>query len=364
MSYLHLMGGVRTGRLARLLRRRGLGLHPMCLARGLFLFQSSLWSSLFAFHERRRFGRILKDAPVPADPIVIVGHWRSGSTFLHQLFAQDPHLTCPTVFQCLFPDSFLVSRARVGPLLRGLIPRQRPMDSVAVTLDAPQEDEFALLRLTDASPLEDLFYPTGPFFLTDFAERWGERNGDPAESPQIEEGLGHFLKKIHLQAARRIVLKNPFHSLRMRQLLKVCPRLSFVHVYRDPLAVIPSTLRMWTVLGRMNVLKGHFHPPKLEELITVYDRVLVSIRRDLSLVPADRRCEMKFEELEAHPVETMSRTYAALGMDFSGEFRSRLEAFLGDVRHYKKNTYTLTSEERQLITQSLQDHRRHYGYVT
>ena len=34
--------------------------------------------------------RQLRAGQLPPDPIVVIGHWRSGTTFLHQLLASDP----------------------------------------------------------------------------------------------------------------------------------------------------------------------------------------------------------------------------------------------------------------------------------
>ena len=34
----------------------------------------------------------LRKAELPDDPIVVIGHWRSGTTYLHQLLACDPTL--------------------------------------------------------------------------------------------------------------------------------------------------------------------------------------------------------------------------------------------------------------------------------
>jgi hypothetical protein len=34
--------------------------------------------------------RQLRARQLPPDPIVVIGHWRSGTTYLHQLLASDP----------------------------------------------------------------------------------------------------------------------------------------------------------------------------------------------------------------------------------------------------------------------------------
>jgi len=74
-----------------------------------------------------RYSRVLNETPVPEDPVFIVGHWRTGSTFLHQLMAQDPRMTTPTLFQVALPEQFLVSHHFYEPVLKTLMGKSRPM---------------------------------------------------------------------------------------------------------------------------------------------------------------------------------------------------------------------------------------------
>ncbi|MDP9222377.1 MAG: sulfotransferase, partial [Actinomycetota bacterium] len=43
-------------------------------------------------------------------PIFILGHWRSGTTLLHELIALDDRFSFPTTAQCFCPNDFLVIR--------------------------------------------------------------------------------------------------------------------------------------------------------------------------------------------------------------------------------------------------------------
>ena len=42
-------------------------------------------------------------------PVFVLGHWRSGTTLLHEILALDPQFEAPTTYQCLNPHSFLLS---------------------------------------------------------------------------------------------------------------------------------------------------------------------------------------------------------------------------------------------------------------
>ena len=71
-----------------------------------------------------RFGRRIEAARVEA-PLFILGHYRSGTTHLHNLLALDPQFASPTFFQVLTPHTFLTNERFAAPLADRLIVRRR-----------------------------------------------------------------------------------------------------------------------------------------------------------------------------------------------------------------------------------------------
>ena len=79
-------------------------IRPWVLWRGLFVGRPFLsrWSSAvmitlsglmvepLAWLQSLQIHRQLRAGQLPPDPIVVIGHWRSGTTYLHQLLASDP----------------------------------------------------------------------------------------------------------------------------------------------------------------------------------------------------------------------------------------------------------------------------------
>ena len=332
--------------LVRLILRHRMSLRPKYLMRALFLAQGSIWSSLFAHLEKRRNGQWLQNATPPLDPIFIIGHWRTGTTYLHQLLNLDPHLTAPTLYQCSYPESFICSRSYAEPILSHFIKGRRPMDNVSVGLDEPHEDEYALYRLTGFSPLSKLVFPkTKQYFLLDDDDFLPP----PEERALWEQSLVSFVAKIKAATGKRPVLKNPFHCLRIPILLRLFPEAKFIEIHRDPLTVIPSTINMWNIIGRQNALNGNWCEPPIGEVISVFERISHQIRIDLDSVPKERRSALVFEVFEKDPIGEIERIYQNFGMDFCTAFRDNLNAFMCNNAGYKKNTYTLTENQRQEI---------------
>ena len=95
--------------------------------------QSLLWT-------RRR-----RDVKLPSDPIVVIGHWRSGSTYLHQLLAADPRAATARNSLTIAPQVALVLRPLLRWWLQRTMTERRPIDAVAWSADDPQEDEILSL---------------------------------------------------------------------------------------------------------------------------------------------------------------------------------------------------------------------------
>ena len=50
----------------------------------------------------------MRKAELPDDPIVVIGHWRSGTTYLHQLLACDPTLATARISLTTAPQVTLL----------------------------------------------------------------------------------------------------------------------------------------------------------------------------------------------------------------------------------------------------------------
>ncbi|MDP4281728.1 MAG: sulfotransferase [Bacteroidota bacterium] len=361
MKNSYITAGITLPRFIRLLHKNPFSLRPDFSGRILFILQASFWSYIFSCIEKRKFSTQIDSSPLPEDIIFIVGHWRTGSTFLHQLIFQDPSLTAPTLFQVVMPENYISSRKYFYPIIKLFITKYRPMDRVTVTLDDPQEDEYAIFRETGYSPLEKLVFPESEkYFLSGMNSFLPE----PSELLQWEEDVIRIFKKIHFATGKRIISKNPFHSLRIPELCKMFPKAKFIHIYRHPYEVVPSSIHLWKIVQKQNRLNGKCAVPTTEEVADVLDLFLNTIRKDLQEIPHDRWCEVRFESLEKDPLNEVKKIYKHLGMDFTNECQDRMEAFLDTVKNYRRNEYHLTSEEKQIISERLKNNMNYYHFLT
>ncbi|WP_413442956.1 sulfotransferase [Synechococcus sp. MIT S1220] len=77
----------------------------------------------------------------------MIGHWRSGTTFLHQLLACDPTAATARNRLTMAPQVALILKPLIRCIVPYVITSIHPIDHVPWSADDPQEDEIRLARL-------------------------------------------------------------------------------------------------------------------------------------------------------------------------------------------------------------------------
>ena len=109
-----LLSGITLGRWLRILSENRFAVDLPYLGRAATITSGSIQNSLFGGWEALRYGRRVRAAKVHP-PLFILGIWRSGTTHLHYLFAQDDRFAYPNNYQVSFPRTFLtMERASFG----------------------------------------------------------------------------------------------------------------------------------------------------------------------------------------------------------------------------------------------------------
>ncbi len=344
MKIFTIILGCRFSVLMRLIFRNGISLYPVYLARILLLLMNSLISSILILVEKKNFGKKIQETSIPDAPIFIIGHWRTGSTLLHQLISLDPQFTTPTMVQTTIPDHFLFSTKYYLPILKKAMPKTRPMDKVALSPLQAQEDEFALIRMGSESPLEKLIFPSGEGYFLD-----GYSYTPTGKKLELwKNNLLSFYKKITLLEGKPIVSKNPYHTKRLELLAEMFPGAKFIHITRDPKIVVPSTIRMWNIVAEQNKLKKGWTSPTIVEAASVLRTYLdhVALCRQKLENPI---VEVRFEELEQDTLSVLKQIYSDLDILWSDSFETAVNEFMWANNGFEKNTYRLSPEEEHTI---------------
>jgi hypothetical protein len=300
---------------------------------------------------RRRIARTAVRAP-----IFVVGHWRSGTTLLHNLLALDPRHVAPNGYECVFPSHFVLTERWLLPLFDLLPQFRRPMDDMKISLRSAQEDEFALLLLGQPSPYRHFPFPKLPTF-------------DPA-SETLPAGACDAWKKTLFRFAQqltwlhrgRIVFKSPPHSLRIALLLELFPDARFVHIVRNPYDVFPSTLRTNKALLGLWALQEIRESSLEEQIFERGTRVYERLDEGRRLAAPNRFHELRYEDLVRDPVGQLRRLYSQLELPGFEEVRPKIEQHLAEIEGHVSNKHELSARLRNEITHRWREIIGRYGY--
>ena len=307
-----------------------------------------------------RYRKQIDQITLSAPPIFIVGHWRSGTTLLHELLMLDPRLSFPTTFECFAPSHFLVTEWIFERYFNWLLPDKRPMDNVAFGWKRPQEDEFALMNLGLPSPYRLMAFTREGWIDVDYLDF---ANVNPTEIHRWLMTLQRFLKAVSVARSGRMVLKSPTHTGRVGVLADFFAGAKFIHISRDPRSLFPSTVRLWQSLGDVQGLQKPPATPDRDYVIHCLTRMYASFHASRATLPEGCIIDVRYEDLVADPATTVRKIYTDLGL---GEFEP-VEAPLRQWIHehhrgYQANTHQLPPEDEKLIKHAWAEYFTRYGY--
>ena len=293
-------------------------------------------------------------------PVFVTGMPRSGSTFLHELLAEDPDNRSPRVWEVMFPipapraeqsgnDPRVRKTAACLWWFRRLAPRAdevypiracTPHECVAIHSYTLRSEEFtSCCRI-----------PSYKTFLRECDRRptyaWQRR----------------FLQHLQLgQPARRWMLKAPDHVHGLEALFAVFPDAVVIQTHRDPLAVLKSCCHLSEVLHGL-----YARPVKREQLGAresrdLSENVEAAIQfRDAHPELAGRFIDVTYAELTADPLSAIRRIYQRLDIPLTDGAAERMGRLVSGRSRYRNREAAPTLAELGLHPPAEAQRFEHY----
>jgi hypothetical protein len=284
------------------------------------------------------------DSPIQ-QPIFITGMPRSGSTFLHELLAEDPENRVPRVWEVMFPlpaknrlRSEMDSRVRKAEASLWWFRRLAPRAYSVYPMRARTPHECVAIHsytLLSGEFLSICHMPTYQAFLhaADFGPtyNWQKR----------------FLQHLQFDCpTRRWVLKSPDHIFALEGLLAVFPNALIIQTHRDPLEVLRSSSQL------THVLQGLFcHVAGLDQLGIREARMLAEgIGRIMSFRAAHpelatRFIDVRYRELVSDPLAIVGRIYQQFDIRLTEPAAERMQRTASNRSRYRGHNGSPTLAE-------------------
>lgn len=342
----------------RKLRKVGAELHWSQLHRILPTLGMLPYNTVMEKVEGWRYEKKLAETEVKP-PLFVLGHWRSGTTLLHNLLTLDDRFTYPNLYQCIFPHHFLSTEKAMAGLTSWLVPKRRPMDNMETGWKLPQEDELALLLTTTYSPYRNLAFQGHRERYEDYFDF---KSADPQEREQWKAAMMRFMKKITLRTGKPIITKSPGHTYRVEILREMFPEAKFVYIHRHPYDVIRSTIHLRAVMFQTNAL-GKINLENHDELVyQAYEQCIRTYEEDKQQIPEGHLYELKYEEFEKDLLGHMHKVYDNLQLPDFEHVRPKIEQYVAGQKEYKKNVFPTDEALAEVVNTRMKFVLDKYGY--
>ena len=323
------LSGVSLGLWLRILWDNRFAVSPEHLFRAGAATSCAVQNSLVGAAENWIYGRRIRQTKVEA-PLFVLGSWRSGTTHLHNLLAQDERFAFPNFYQVIYPRIFLLTERVSAPIYAAILPKTRP-----------QEDEFAINNLCGCSFALGWAFPRRREAYQRFMTL---RGASPDEVRRWKEALMWFAQKLTLKYGRPLVFKSPAHTGRIRLLLELFPDARFVHIRRHPHDVYSSTVHTMRKVYPWWGMQCHDLAGLQEEAIAMYRELYDVYFEEKSLIPPGRLHELAYEDLGRDPLGELRRAYESLSLPDFAAAQPKLRSYLEQVQSYRKNEFAPLAE--------------------
>ncbi len=285
--------------------------------------------------------RIRKHTPNQS-PIFILGHYRSGTTYLQRLFSFDTRFGHVSVVQHIAPELMLLYEKPLTKLIQwisDLFKAQNHFHRVPHDWSYPGEEDIALMGLTSKYSAT-----WGLMFPQKFKKHFSDTTvlNIPFLNKKWEQDYRYLVNKISIKnQGKALVLKSPPNTARINKLKEIFPGAKFVFISRNPVELFSSMRRLWDVTVKYHAL-GSIKGIDIDDLVIQGLDILMNEYHEQKLsIPVNQLIEIDYDELVGKPVATLQKIYLQLDLPDFGFCKNAVTQFAKTQKSYERLTHKL-----------------------
>ena len=314
----------------------------------------------FQWYEGLKFNKKVRAFEFKEPPLFVVGHWRGGTTYIHNLMCQDPQAGYITTYQSVFPNN-LSSKILFKTFMKATMPDKRPSDNVKLSINFPQEEEFALGNLHPYSYYNLWFFPER---YKEYYEKYVRFNqvSDDVKKTWKSEFQKLVIKSLLNTSGQRAIIKNPVNTGRIQTLLEIFPEAKFIHIYRNPIIVFLSTRKFFLELMPTLTFQNYTDDEVVEMNVLIYKMIYEDYLNQKKLIPKNNLIELKFEDFESDPIYWLKYIYEKFEYQYSQDLETTFKNYITSLGGYKKNKYKIQKEDLNMVLDNWGEYMKHFEY--
>ncbi len=314
------------------------------------LFEPLRWIELMKYNKK------IKSYTIEKHPLFILGYYRSGTTYLQQMFMQDNRLGYTSFYQTIFPELMLTFERSMTPVLEKITQTFRTQNHfhrIPFTWRFPGEEDVAMLSSMNANAAQwgVLFPRHAAHTFTKYV--LFEKISDE-EIQKWKDNYLYLVKKISLANQRKpLVLKSPPNTARVKELLSLFPNAKFIYISRDPVHIYASCKRLWEMIIKKYALENYSAINLQQVILETYSGAMNSYLHHKALIPQGRLLEISYENFIKRPLETLQHVYEKLELGDFEHCKNAINSHANEQKNYRTLEHTLNKYELNTIRDQL-----------
>lgn len=289
----------------------------------------------------KRYPEVL-DVPIKR-PLFILGLPRTGTTFLHNLLAQDPTSRWLRLWEILYPcPPPHPTTEKTDPRIQETAKQVQKINTIAPQLStvhhldpqAPEEGN----QLFEHGMVGFLFeaMATVPSYTKCLQEQ------------ELFTTYRYYRQQLQLLGwnypDKHWILKAPFHLLHLDALLTAFPDACIVHTHRNPLQVLPSMCSLCALVRGIysdRVDLQEIGQQWLNNLAKAIEKAM-KVRQTAN---SEQFYDLDYQDLVSDPVGTVRRIYDYFDYSLSPEMENNMKAWIANHPQHKYGAHHYTLEQ-------------------
>ena len=335
-------------------------IHVKYIPRFLYAIVVSAITSPLKITQKIRFHKKIKSTEIKEDPIFIIGHYRTGTTYLMTLMAHDKSKGYVSNIEGYTPLFYLAFPKFTRWLIESSLPDVRPMDNVVMGADEPTEEEYTIGTFTPYGYYTGFIFPRN----FDLYSKFLTFEGMPKHREKWKKAYQYMVQFLTLgHGGKQLFLKNPTTSYRIPDILEMYPNAKFIHTYRNPYEVYSSTLKFFDEVFAIYTLQTWDAEKMKQDILQNYKLLYEKLDEDLHVIPKENIYHSKYEDFIKDPVNSLKDIYQKLNISGWDDHKQNIIAYAeSQLKEYKPNVHVTDDDVIRRVNEHWNKMRRDYGY--
>ncbi|MFI5131964.1 MAG: sulfotransferase family protein [Chitinophagales bacterium] len=323
------------------------------------LFEPLRWIELSMYNKKISQHKLTKH------PLFILGFYRSGTSYLHQLLVKDDRLGYHSNFQMVLPEIMLSSEKILLPVFEFFCRSFKLKDSVhrvPLSFRFPGEEDATMT--TSVNPRGAQWGYFFPKMMNQQFQKYVLFENIPESELEVwKQEFAFLLNKISLaNHSKQLVLKSPPNTARIKILLSLFPNAKFIFIHRNPYEVYLSNKKFWKVTQSIYAVGGTRSVDINSIILNTYSKMMQRYLLEKDLIPEGQLVEIPYEDIIQRPLDSMRKIYETIHLDDFGYCENKLRSFVEHQKSFVRLNHEIPADERKVVTKKFEPFIRYWNY--